>query len=209
MVRAGQFSRALLALTHPSRAGIAWVRARALSAARRPSTSCPPRMPCSASADDPDLYAVLGVPPHADGATVRAAYRSLAAALHPDRQRDPALRDEATAAFRRVCEAHEILGDAARRAVYDAHGMRGIRAGLTLATTEGVQDAQTLREALLRRKVRRERRVGHSGAESPPCCALGAAVGPLALTRTRAYSGVARRRSAMSAARRSSCRGDM
>ena len=45
MARAGQFSRALLALTHPSRAGIAWVHARAPSAARRPSASCPPRMP--------------------------------------------------------------------------------------------------------------------------------------------------------------------
>ncbi|MCO5168713.1 MAG: J domain-containing protein [Planctomycetes bacterium] len=54
-----------------------------------------------------DPYTVLGVSPGADEATVRAAYLAAVKAHPPDR--DPA-------AFERVRDAYEALGDGRRRA---------------------------------------------------------------------------------------------
>ena len=50
-----------------------------------------------------ELLGLLGLPPHATTAEVRAAHRRLAKQLHPDR---PAGN---TAAFRRIQEAYEQL----------------------------------------------------------------------------------------------------
>ena len=101
-------------------------------------------------------------------------YKALAVALHPDRQRAQvarsaaearsrggavdveALRAAATAAFRRVCEAHEVLTDPGRRAVYDVHGLRGVRAGLQLGPRLGT--AEELRAELERRRAARAER---------------------------------------------------
>jgi curved DNA-binding protein CbpA len=60
-----------------------------------------------------DLYAVLGVAPTADSATLRAAYRARAHVSHPD-------RGGTHAAMTRLNLAYYVLGDAHRRAVYDA-----------------------------------------------------------------------------------------
>ena len=69
-----------------------------------------------------DHYAVLGVPRTATHAQIRAAYRRLARALHPDR--NPA---DATAErrFKRIARAYEVLGDARRRTAYDQRHTRG------------------------------------------------------------------------------------
>jgi molecular chaperone DnaJ len=69
-----------------------------------------------------DHYAVLGVARTATHAQIRAAFRRLARALHPDS--NPA---DATAErrFKRVARAYEVLGDARRRAAYDQRMTRG------------------------------------------------------------------------------------
>ncbi len=64
-----------------------------------------------------DLYEQLGVNSRADQRTIKAAYRSLAMRLHPDRTGDDA---DALARFLLVTEAWHILGDPARRAEYDS-----------------------------------------------------------------------------------------
>lgn len=67
---------------------------------------------------DEDLYAVLGVLPDAEAVVITAAFRALASKYHPDRWTgDPAV---AHARMSQVNRAYEVLGDAARRAAYDA-----------------------------------------------------------------------------------------
>jgi curved DNA-binding protein CbpA len=64
----------------------------------------------------PDLYQLLGVSREAPGAEITQAWRRRALAEHPDRRpRDAA----APARFRALAEAYQVLGDPARRAVYD------------------------------------------------------------------------------------------
>lgn len=66
-----------------------------------------------------DYYAVLGVPRNADDATIKAAYRKLAAKHHPDRNPDdPAAEDR----FKEVGEAYAVLSDPDKRTYYDAYG---------------------------------------------------------------------------------------
>jgi hypothetical protein len=71
--------------------------------------------------DEPDWYAVLGVEPGADAASMRRAYLALARRHHPDAQGDlpTAQRISAEDAMRRVNEAWAVLGDPARRRAYD------------------------------------------------------------------------------------------
>ena len=72
-----------------------------------------------------DLYRVLGVPRDADDATIRKAFRKVAAECHPDTNPDPAAGER----FRRVNAAHEVLGDPERRKLYDEFGEASLRAG--------------------------------------------------------------------------------
>ena len=61
-----------------------------------------------------DLYRVLHVDASADSATIRAAYRALAAVCHPDHAGaagEPRMRE--------LNAAWEVLGDPQRRAAYD------------------------------------------------------------------------------------------
>lgn len=66
------------------------------------------------SANEPDFYAVLGVPADATRAEIVRAFRRQALARHPDRGGD-------TEAFRSLHQARETLLDQARRAAYDRH----------------------------------------------------------------------------------------
>ena len=61
-------------------------------------------------------YAALEVSPTATQRAIRAAYRRLARATHPDGHGgDPALERR----FKRIARAYEVLGDPARRRAYD------------------------------------------------------------------------------------------
>ncbi len=63
-----------------------------------------------------DPYHVLGVPPEASEAAIRAAYRRLARALHPDVNRAP----DAAARMREINAAYALLRDPAGRAAFAA-----------------------------------------------------------------------------------------
>jgi curved DNA-binding protein CbpA len=71
-----------------------------------------------AGGDPRGYYQTLGVSTDASADEVKAAYRRLAKALHPDLNQGT----NSTAAFQRVQEAYDVLGDANDRAQYDAFG---------------------------------------------------------------------------------------
>lgn len=66
-----------------------------------------------------DYYDVLGVPRHADAATLKRAYRERALKYHPDQ--NPG-NPEAEAKFKELTEAYTVLSDADKRAHYDRYG---------------------------------------------------------------------------------------
>lgn len=67
-------------------------------------------------------YAALEVGPEASQREIRAAYRRLARATHPDgNDGDPALERR----FKRIARAYEVLGDPHRRTAYDERLTRG------------------------------------------------------------------------------------
>ena len=63
-----------------------------------------------------DFYEVLGVSRTAEHETIRRAYRRLARKYHPDL--NPAAADQ----FKEVSAAYDVLGDPARRELYDEFG---------------------------------------------------------------------------------------
>jgi len=69
-----------------------------------------------------DYYEVLGVPRDADAGTIKTAFRNLALRYHPDRSREP----DAEERFKEIAEAYAVLGNAEKRAQYDAHGFAGV-----------------------------------------------------------------------------------
>ena len=76
-----------------------------------------------------DLYAVLGVEPHASAGDIARAYRRLALTSHPDaRPKDPG----ASARFRAFTHAYVVLSDPVQRADYD-RTRRGDSVGPTKA----------------------------------------------------------------------------
>lgn len=68
------------------------------------------------------LYDRLGVPPDADFAELRHAYRKAVRTWHPDRfaSASPAMRAQAEAEMRRINAAWDILSNPHRRKAYDA-----------------------------------------------------------------------------------------
>jgi hypothetical protein len=66
-------------------------------------------------ADEIDYYAVLGLPPGADDATIRLAYRRLARRYHPD-----IAGDENLHLMQALNQAYQTLSDPERRRLYDA-----------------------------------------------------------------------------------------
>jgi molecular chaperone DnaJ len=70
-----------------------------------------------------DPYEVLGVPRDASQAEVKKAFRRVARELHPDVNREDPHAEEK---FKEAAEAHEILSDSERRAIYDRYGHEGL-----------------------------------------------------------------------------------
>ena len=70
-----------------------------------------------------DPYEVLGVGRDAPAADIKKAFRRVARALHPDVNRDD---PDAEEKFKEAAEAHEILSDHERRAIYDRYGHEGL-----------------------------------------------------------------------------------
>jgi curved DNA-binding protein len=66
-----------------------------------------------------DYYEVLGVPRTASDKEIKSAFRKLARQHHPDVNPDNA---EATARFKEINEAHEVLRDPEKRKKYDQYG---------------------------------------------------------------------------------------
>lgn len=89
-----------------------------------------------------DYYAILGVEDTSGQEEIRKAYLNLAKKLHPDRHpNDPEKRAVAQKEFAKVTRAHDIVGDAQRRAEYDAlralAKQRGVIASQMAAAAEG------------------------------------------------------------------------
>ena len=64
-----------------------------------------------------DFYAILGVPPDADDAAIKKAYRKLARTHHPDRNPGDTASEQR---FKEIGEAHSVLADPEKRREYDA-----------------------------------------------------------------------------------------
>ncbi|GAA5984771.1 hypothetical protein JCM10908_003497 [Rhodotorula pacifica] len=80
------------------------------------------------------LYATLNLVRDASEDDIQKAYRRLAALLHPDRHRDPALKPAADARFAALQRAYEVLSDPTKRAIYDEFGESGLKTQWEVST---------------------------------------------------------------------------
>jgi curved DNA-binding protein CbpA len=76
-----------------------------------------------------DYYAMLGVARNASPLQIKRAYRRLARLYHPDlNQKAPADR------IKQINEAYDVLGDAAKKALYDIQLLEEMRHELIMET---------------------------------------------------------------------------
>jgi molecular chaperone DnaJ len=85
-----------------------------------------------------DLYAVLGVPRTATADEIKKTYRRLAKKLHPDVNPGNKRSEDR---FKEVGSAFEVLGDPARRKLYDEFGEAALRSGFDEAKVRAYQRA--------------------------------------------------------------------
>ena len=86
--------------------------------------------PCTDSARPMarDLYGTLGVPRTSEGDTIRKAFYKLAAKYYSDYS-DKNPGKDAEAEFKEINQAHEVLSDTGKRALYDEFGDDSLRSG--------------------------------------------------------------------------------
>ncbi|KAJ3372181.1 hypothetical protein HDU91_004116 [Kappamyces sp. JEL0680] len=77
-------------------------------------------------------YDILGLERDCSDADIKKAYRRMALAHHPDKQRDNV--EEATRQFALIQEAHEVLSDPHERAWYNQHREQILRGPLDAST---------------------------------------------------------------------------
>ncbi len=70
-----------------------------------------------------DYYKILNLPRTCKDADIKRSYRSLASKWHPDKCTDA----DAEGKFQDILEAHDILIDKEKRAIYDKHGEEGLK----------------------------------------------------------------------------------
>lgn len=68
-----------------------------------------------------NYYEVLGVPRNATSETIKKVYRRLSLEFHPDRHSEEGDEEQLAAQtrFQEINQAYEIVGDSAKRAIYD------------------------------------------------------------------------------------------
>ncbi|XP_048872537.1 dnaJ homolog subfamily C member 11a [Brienomyrus brachyistius] len=76
--------------------------------------------------DNDDYYSLLNVRREATQDELKASYRRLCMLYHPDKHRDPELKQQAEQLFNLVHQAYEVLSDPQSRAIYDIYGKRGL-----------------------------------------------------------------------------------
>jgi len=105
------------------------------------------------------FYGFLNIPRTASQDEITAAYKRLARLYHPDKHQDPAKRAQAEQLFGKLKQAHEVLSDPHRRAIYDCLGEKGIeeQGWEVVPRTKTPQEIREEYEALAR--VREERRL--------------------------------------------------
>lgn len=97
-------------------------------------------------------YQLLEIERSADEAAVKAAYRRLARAYHPDQNPDP----DAPERFKAILEAYQVLRDPQARVAYDRFGH--VPVGATYGTATVVFRRETPAEAVFRSVIRDVRR---------------------------------------------------
>lgn len=75
---------------------------------------------------DTKFYEILGVPPDASDAQLKAAYRKGALKYHPDKN---AHSEDAADKFKDLGKAYEVLSDPQKRQLYDQYGEEGLEQG--------------------------------------------------------------------------------
>ena len=82
---------------------------------------------------EPDLYAILGVPPTASDHAIQLAYRGQIKRVHPDYAINDADRRRRTVASATLNDAYAVLGDPRQRVEYDLRRARRTAAALRAA----------------------------------------------------------------------------
>uniref|UniRef100_A0A8C6WTB3 DnaJ homolog subfamily C member 11 n=1 Tax=Neogobius melanostomus TaxID=47308 RepID=A0A8C6WTB3_9GOBI len=73
-----------------------------------------------------DYYSLLNVRREATLEELKASYRRLCMLYHPDKHRDPELKEQAEQLFNQVQQAFTVLSDEHSRAIYDLFGKKGL-----------------------------------------------------------------------------------